>query len=255
MFSVLTIPAFDDNYIWLIKDSQSNRCVVVDPGDASPVLGILASQELILDAILITHHHHDHTGGVKDLLLDNPDCQVFCKTPLFDNTTLVGEGEALHFFDDKLTLNVLQVAGHTLDHIAYVNDDMLFCGDTLFSAGCGRVFEGTHEQMYAALSRLGELPPETKVYCAHEYTQNNLIFALHVDPNNSALIAYVQQVAKLRQQGLPSIPTTIKNEMAINPFLRSTDEELINNLQSLLAKPITKGIQCFKELRIYKDNF
>jgi len=255
MFSVLTIPAFDDNYIWLIKDSQSNRCVVVDPGDASPVLGILASQELILDAILITHHHHDHTGGVKDLLLDNPNCQVFCKKALFDSVTLVDEGEVLNFFDDRLTLNVWQVPGHTLDHIVYFNEEMLFCGDTLFSAGCGRVFEGTHEQMYTALSRLADLPADTKIYCAHEYTQNNLIFALHVDPNNSALVAYVQQVAKLRQQGLPSIPTTIKNEIIINPFLRATDEELINNLQSLLAKPISKGIQCFKELRIYKDNF
>jgi len=255
MFSVLTIPAFDDNYIWLIKDSQSNRCVVVDPGDASPVLAILESQQLILDSILITHHHYDHTGGVKDILLDNPDCQVFCKTPLFDNTTLVDEGDVLHLFDDRLTLNVWQVAGHTLDHVAYVNDEMLFCGDTLFSAGCGRVFEGTHEQMYAALLRLAELPLETKVYCAHEYTQNNLIFALHVDPNNSELIAYVQQVAKLRQQGLPTIPTTIKSEMVINPFLRVTDEQLINNLQGLLSKPINKGIECFEALRVYKDNF
>jgi len=255
MFSVLTIPAFDDNYIWLIKDSQSQGCIVVDPGDATPVLAILASQKLTLEAILITHHHHDHTGGVKDLLLANPECQVFGKNALFDNVNLVDEGDSLHFFDNRLTFNVWQVAAHTLDHIAYFNDQMLFCGDTLFSAGCGRVFEGTHEQMHTALSRLASLPPETKVYCAHEYTQNNLVFALHVDPNNSALIAYVKEVAKLRQQGLPSIPTTIKNEIAINPFLRSSDEQLTNNLQNLLAKPITKGMQCFKELRVYKDNF
>lgn len=255
MFSVLTIPAFDDNYIWLIKDSQSQGCIVVDPGDATPVLAILESQQLTLEAILITHHHHDHTGGVKELLLANPNCNVFCKKALFSNTNLTDEGETLHFFDNRLTFNVWQVAGHTLDHIAYFNDEMLFCGDTLFSGGCGRVFEGTHEQMYTALSRLASLPPETKVYCAHEYTQNNLIFALHVDPNNSALITYIQQVAKLRQQGLPSIPTTIKNEVLINPFLRTFDVQLINSLQGLLTKPIDKGVQCFKELRVYKDNF
>ena len=255
MFSVLTIPAFDDNYIWLIKDSQSKRCVVVDPGDATPVLEILESQQLTIEAIIITHHHQDHTGGVKDLVSGNSQIKVFGKTPLFENMHLVDEGDQVSFFDNKLTFNVWQVAGHTLDHIVYFNEEMLFCGDMLFSAGCGRVFEGTHLQMFDALSRLATLDENMKVYCAHEYTQNNLIFALHVDPNNSALITYVKEVAKLRQQGLPSIPTTIKNEIAINPFLRSSDEQLTNNLQNLLAKPITKGMQCFKELGVCRDNF
>ena len=255
MLSVLTIPAFDDNYIWLIKDSQSQRCIVVDPGDASPVLAMLEAQNLIIEAILITHHHNDHIGGVERLLLDNADINVFCKKPLFENATIVDEADQLDFFDGRLKLNVWQVAGHTLDHLAYFNEQMLFCGDTLFSAGCGRVFEGTHEQMQAALSRLSSLAPETKVYCAHEYTQNNLAFALHVDPHNEALLAYIQKVAKLRQQGLPTIPTTIQNEKSINPFLRISDDDLINNLQSILAKPISKGMECFKELRLFKDNF
>ncbi|MDA7745837.1 hydroxyacylglutathione hydrolase [Psychromonas sp.] len=255
MFNVLTIPAFDDNYIWLIKDSQSQRCIVVDPGDATPVLEIINSKQLVIEAILLTHHHNDHIGGVDELLSHHPDIKVFCKKALFKDAVLVDEGDELHLFDDRLTLNVWQVAGHTLDHIVYFNDQMLFCGDTLFSAGCGRVFEGTHQQMFDALSRLASLPSETKVYCAHEYTQNNLIFALHVDPNNQALLAYIKQVSKLRQQGLPTIPTTIQCEKEINPFLRTFDSALTNQLQNLLAKPITRGLQCFEALRIYKDNF
>ena len=255
MFSVLTIPAFDDNYIWLIKDSQSQRCVVVDPGDAAPVIEILVAQQLIIEAIIITHHHHDHIGGVNALLEYNPDIKVFCKKPLFSNAYLVDEGDQVSFFDNRLTLDVWQVAGHTLDHIVYFNEQMLFCGDTLFSAGCGRVFEGTHQQMLSALSRLATLNDNTKVYCAHEYTQNNLIFALHVDPNNQDLIDYIKRASKLRQQGVPTIPTTIKCEKSINPFLRVFDQSLINNLQNLLAKPISSGLSCFEALRVYKDHF
>ncbi|TEW56764.1 hydroxyacylglutathione hydrolase [Psychromonas sp. RZ22] len=255
MFSVLTIPAFDDNYIWLIKDSQSQRCVVVDPGDATPVLAILEAQQLTLEAIILTHHHRDHVGGVEALLSMEPNIKVFCKNSLFANAILVDEGDQVDFFDGRLILNVWQVAGHTLDHIAYFNEQMLFCGDTLFSGGCGRVFEGTYQQMFSALSRLASLPATTKVFCAHEYTQNNLIFALHVDPNNDELISYIRQVSKLRQQGLPTVPTTIKREKLINPFLRTSDDNLINNLQVLLTKPISKGLQCFEALRISKDHF
>lgn len=255
MLSVLTIPALKDNYIWLIKDSQSQRCVVVDPGEASPVLAILESQALIIEAIILTHHHYDHVDGVAALLADNPDIKVYCKNALFEKAHLVNEGEQLNFFDNKLTLTVWQVAGHTLDHVVYFNEQMLFCGDTLFSAGCGRLFEGSAQQMFTALTRLASLNDQTKVYCAHEYTQNNLIFALHVDPHNPALLAYIKQVSKLRQQGLPSIPTTIACEKRINPFLRTYDESLVNQLQALLAQPILAGEQCFEMLRSYKDRF
>lgn len=255
MFTVLTVPAFDDNYIWLIKDSQSQRCVVVDPGDAKPVLAKLAEQGLVIEAILITHHHQDHTGGVDALIADNPEIKVFSKAPLFDGAIIVDDNQQVSLLDGRLTLNVWQVAGHTLDHIAYVNEQVLFCGDTLFSGGCGRVFEGTHQQMYQALSRLKTLDENTKVYCAHEYTQNNLIFALAVDPNNQDLLAYIKQVSKLRQQGLPTIPSTIGQEKRINPFLRDDDLALLANVQNLLAKPITLGEPLFKALRTYKDQF
>lgn len=255
MFNILTIPAFNDNYIWLIKDSQSSRCVVVDPGDGAPVLAMLASQNLIIEAILLTHHHQDHIGGVDALIANNPDIKVFSKQALFEGGHLVDEGDQVSLFDGRLSFKVWQVAGHTLDHIVYFNDTLLFCGDTLFSAGCGRVFEGTHQQMFTALSRLATLNEDIKVYCAHEYTQNNLIFALHVDPHNSELIDYIKQVSKLRQQGLPTIPTTIKREKLINPFLRSDDSALLNSLQNILAQPISPGEHFFQTLRLYKDQF
>ena len=255
MFTVLTIPAFNDNYIWLIKDSQSQRCVVVDPGDAEPVLATLEAQQLIIEAILITHHHHDHTGGVTALIADNPEIKIFSKAPLFEGATLVDDNDQVSLLDGRLTLNVWQVAGHTLDHIAFFNEQVLFCGDTLFSAGCGRIFEGTHQQMYQALLRLKSLNENTKVYCAHEYTQNNLIFALAVDPTNQDLLAYTKQVSKLRQQGVPTIPTTIAQEKLVNPFLRCEDPELLANVQNLLAQPIATGEPLFKALRTHKDHF
>lgn len=255
MLSVLTIPAFKDNYIWLIKDSQSQRCIIVDPGDATPVLAILEAQELTIEAIILTHHHYDHIDGVAALLANNPDIKVYCKNPLFEKVHLVDEGDQLNFFDNKLTLNVWQVAGHTLDHVVYFNEHMLFCGDTLFSAGCGRLFEGSAQQMFSALTRIASLDEQTKVYCAHEYTQNNLIFALHVDPQNPALLTYIKHVSKLRQQGLPSLPTSIACEKLINPFLRTFDESIVNQLQNILAQPVLPGEQCFEILRAYKDRF
>lgn len=255
MFSVLTVPAFNDNYIWVIKDSQSERCIVVDPGEAEPVKAVLAAQNLSIEAILLTHGHHDHSGGVQELLGEQQDIKVFAHKNLFEQVSQVSEGEQLAFFDGRLQLSVWHLPGHTLDHIAFVHEQMLFCGDTLFSAGCGRVFEGTYQQMYSALNRLASLADSTKVYCAHEYTQSNLTFALVVDPENKKLLDYTKQVSKLRQQGLPSLPSTIGLEKAINPFLRCDDQQLINSLQNCLAKSITKGEDCFKELRLYKDRF
>jgi hydroxyacylglutathione hydrolase len=215
----------------------------------------VTAQGLTIEAIIITHHHRDHTGGVEALLASDANIQVYGKTALFSDINLVDEGQQLTFFNGQLTLNVWQVAGHTLDHIVYFNDEMLFCGDTLFSGGCGRVFEGTHQQMFDALSRLSGLNAKTKVYCAHEYTQNNLIFAVHVDPHNRELIDYVKSVSKSRQQGIATIPTTIEREKLINPFLRCDEPALLHHLQSILAKSISPGLQCFQELRAYKDQF
>lgn len=256
MVNVLTIKSFVDNYIWLIKDSQSNHCIVVDPGDATPVLELVAAQQLIVDAVILTHHHHDHTDGVETLLSesDHP-IAVYSKDKLFAQSLLVNEGERLSFFDGRFSLTVMELPGHTLDHLAYYNESLLFCGDTLFSAGCGRVFEGSYRQMFDALARLAELPDHTQVYCAHEYTQNNLIFAFHLEPKNEQLVKYIQQVSKKRQQGLATIPTTIGQEKAINPFLRCAKKPLMDSLQAQLATKLSDPFACFTTLRKYKDQF
>ena len=255
MVNILTIKGFDDNYFWLLKDTQSSRCVVVDPGDATPVLELIESQNLILESILLTHHHHDHTGGVKQLLTAFPTISVFSKSALFESSQQVKEGDSLTFFDGRFSLNVMETPGHTLDHVVYYNQENVFCGDLLFSGGCGRIFEGTYEQMFDSLSRVAMLNDNVNVYCAHEYTQNNLIFAHHIEPKNKALLDYIQWVAKKRQQGIPTLPTTIGREKNINPFLRCYEKLLINNLQAQLNKQLVEPIDCFRELRQYKDRF
>lgn len=256
MVNILTIKAFTDNYIWLIKDSQSEHCIVVDPGDAHPVLEVLQAQQLIVDAVLLTHHHADHVGGVEALLsARDENIKVYSKNRLFPQSLLVKEEQTLTFFEGRFSLKVMEVPGHTLDHLAYYNETLLFCGDTLFSGGCGRVFEGTHEQMFTALSRLAALGDEIQVYCAHEYTQGNLIFALQLEPKNQALLDYIQQVSKKRQQGLATIPSTIGLEKQINPFLRCQRKSISNALQQQLAEPLASPMECFRALRSYKDRF
>ena len=255
MVNILTIKGFVDNYFWLIKENSSARCIVVDPGDATPVLEMLKSQNLTLDAILLTHHHHDHVGGVNDLLTTMPNINVFSKNQLFANTQCVKDDDVLTFFDGLYSLTVMETPGHTLDHIGFYNKEVAFCGDLLFSAGCGRIFEGTSEQMYASLSRLAQLGEDVKIYCSHENTQNNLSFAYHIEPKNSDLLAYIEQVAKKRQQGLPTIPTTLGLEKKINPFLRCEKKSLLDSIQYQLNMSLTTPINCFRELRRYKDRF
>ncbi|MGB5444245.1 MAG: hydroxyacylglutathione hydrolase [Psychromonas sp.] len=255
MVNVITIHAFKDNYIWLIKDSQSQHCIIVDPGDAAPVLEILEHEQLVIDAILLTHHHADHIGGVEALVAQDENIAIYSQNRLFKRSKLITEADTLSFFDGRFSLQVMEVPGHTLDHVVFYNEQLLFCGDTLFSGGCGRVFEGTNEQMFSSLSRLALLPKETEVYCAHEYTQNNLIFAHHIEPKNTLLLNYIQQVSKKRQQGLPTIPTTIGLEMAINPFLRCQQKTVINSLQAQLGLELQAGVSCFNALRNYKNDF
>lgn len=256
MVNVLTIPSFNDNYIWLIKDSQSQHCIVVDPGDAEPVLEMVNSQALIVDAIIITHKHYDHIDGVEGILSAlGGDIKLYSKNELFPQCIEVLEGQAISFFDNRFSLNVMEVPGHTLDHVVYYNDTMIFSGDTLFSGGCGRVFEGTHAQMFNSLLRLAALPDKTKVYCAHEYTTSNLIFAYDIEAKNEALLCYMKEVAKKRQLGLPTIPSSIGLEKTINPFLRCNESALITHLQNKLAMPLNAGLETFSALRSYKDKF
>lgn len=215
MFDVIRIPAFKDNYIWLLRKGAA--AVVVDPGDARPVLALLEREQLTLAAILITHHHADHQGGVAELLAHG-GAAIDVFGPASESITALSRplrgGETIDLPALDLSLQVIAVPGHTLGHLAYYGGGCLFCGDTLFGAGCGRLFEGTAAQMLASLTRLAALPETTAVYCAHEYTEANLRFALAVDGANPQLLERAEEVAQLRAGGLASVPSTIARERA-----------------------------------------
>jgi len=257
--AVLTVPAFNDNYIWLIHDGV--HAAVVDPGDAAPVTSALASHGLRLTAILLTHHHADHTGGV-DALVEAWQAPVF--GPRNDGIAAVtdpkDEGARVAVPGLDLRLEVLEVPGHTLGHIAWVRRDAgahwLFCGDTLFGAGCGRLFEGTPAQMRTSLGKLAALPDDTLVYCAHEYTLSNLRFAHAVEPGNAALEARMATDRVLRDAHMPTIPSSIGVERATNPFLRDTAPRIVRTLVE--AGRIQEGaapVEVFAALREWKNTF
>ena len=238
MLNIIPIPAFEDNYIWLLH--QHGYAVVVDPGDASPVIATLQKLQLKLAAILITHHHSDHIDGVSDLL-DFQSAPVYA--PQYEQFHFkhiqLKDNDSINVPEIGQSFQVLWLPGHTLGHIAYVNDDYLFCGDTLFGAGCGRLFEGTPAQMLASLTRLKTLNPHTKVFCTHEYTAKNIAFALTLDAENADLMARASEVKQLRQQNLPSLPSTIALELATNPFLRCTQASIISNSQAKLSDELS----------------
>jgi hydroxyacylglutathione hydrolase len=258
MLSVIPIPAFNDNYIWLLQRAETNRAVVVDPGQAEPVLAYLQAHGLTLEAILITHHHHDHVGGIEELLANTPVPVFGPVNPAIKNISqTLSEGDEIQVLDE--TLQVLEVPGHTLDHIAYVTDKpeqpLLFCGDSLFSAGCGRLFEGTAEQMYHSLQKYTALSPKTDIFATHEYTLANLDFAIAVEPENQALRDYQKKCLQLREDGEPTLPTTLKQELAINPFLRSSEASLKRNVSSHFALPLADPVDVFRHTRLWKDKF
>lgn len=253
---LIPIPAFNDNYIWLLHNQH--RAMVVDPGDAGPVLNALEQHGLILETILITHHHGDHTGGV-DTLRQATSATVYgpALERIPEPFLALHDGDVISVLG--LRFEVLHVPGHTAGHLAFFGqvpgqDPLLFCGDTLFSAGCGRLFEGTPKQMLASLTRLADLPDATLVCCAHEYTLSSLRFALDVEPDNADLVAYEARAQQLRRQHLPTLPSTLGLEKAINPFLRT---HLPNVIQAIRQKDVNAHDQnsVFAALRAWKDQF
>ena len=255
---IIPIPAFADNYIWaLVRDG---KCVVVDPGDSAPVIAFLDARKLALAAILITHHHADHTGGV-DALTARWAVPVY--GPAAENIACVthalveGDTVSLPSFV-KTAFTIIEVPGHTRGHIAYLSGDILFCGDTLFAAGCGRIFEGTAAQLHHSLARLAVLPDTTRVFCTHEYTLSNLRFALAADADNEALIARSFEAQERRARGEPTLPSTIGLERKTNPFLRCDTDPVIRSAHAsanLPAATQSNEVDVFALLRQWKNAF
>lgn len=255
---IIPIPAFEDNYIWLIQGTDT--ACVIDPGDAAPVLAYLQTHKLSLSAILITHHHHDHIGGVQTLI---QACEDSGNSPMVFAPAMgqyrfphvpVSEGQHIDLNSLHMQLEVLEVPGHTLDHVAYYGPQTLFCGDTLFGGGCGRLFEGTPTQLYNSLLRLLSLPPDTLVYCTHEYTLANLCFAQKVEPSNPDIAHRIRLEVEKRQQGIPTLPSTLALESATNPFLRC-------HLPQVMQSPLFGAASCpdaltsFTQLRLLRNSF
>ncbi|QCP51793.1 hydroxyacylglutathione hydrolase [Trinickia violacea] len=254
MREIFAIPAFHDNYIWVIRKGMS--AAVVDPGDAGPVKEAITRLGLTLTAILTTHHHADHVGGVDELLASWP---VPVYGPAAESINVVDHpvthGDRVRLPDVDVDFVVLDVGGHTLGHIAYSGQGALFCGDTLFAGGCGRIFEGTASQMWNSLTRLATLPGDTQVYCAHEYTAANLRFALAVEPANAALQQRAQAVDQLRAAGLPTVPSTIAVELETNPFLRVKSPEVIAAAVGYSGGELLGDAEVFSALRDWKNVF
>ena len=252
MLEIVPVKAFKDNYIWTLRDGK--RAAVVDPGDARPVIDYLAREKLDLVAILATHHHADHVGGIPELL-ERGRVPVYGPRgePIESLTRAVHEGDSVTIPELGVSFAVLDIPGHTRAHIAYYGADCLFCGDTLFACGCGRVFEGTPEQMYASLEKLRALPDSTRVYCGHEYTLANIGFARSVEPGNAALGAREARDRKLREAGKPTLPTTLGEEKATNPFLRCLEPAVVESANKYLGARAADPVRVFAAIRDWKN--
>jgi len=254
MINIEPIEAFSDNYIWLLTTNEGS--IVIDPGESQNLLKILKENNFNLKAILITHHHFDHTNGINEILSEK-SIDVYGPNNNIDSINIrVTNKSKINLLG--IEFEIIEIPGHTLDHIAYYSENndhpILFCGDTLFAGGCGRVFEGTFEQMHDSLSILKELPINTKIYCGHEYTESNLKFAKSVEPLNQKIISRYNEVIELRKQGIPSLPTTLELELETNPFLRVGLKEVQQEISKKFNTP-KNDKDIFTAIRQWKDNF
>lgn len=251
---IIPLPAFEDNYIWCLR--RGGLAAVVDPGDAKPVLRHLAGSRDRLCAILVTHHHHDHIDGIAELTARFP-VPVFApaRESIVGTTHALVGGDRITVPELDLQFEVLDLAGHTRGHLGYYRPGTLFCGDTLFGCGCGRLFEGTPAQLHAALTRIGVLPRLTLAYCAHEYTASGIRFASTVEPGNPAIALRGKEVTALRTAGHPTVPFTIGAELDTNPFLRCTKPEVLEAMARRLGHTPTDELEVFTALRSWRDRF
>lgn len=259
MAHIITVPAFSDNYIWLVCDEQQQSAVIVDPGDAKPVIHTLREQQITPVAILITHFHHDHVGGIEALVKQYPELIVYGpKTETIPHIThpLKG-GEQISIDAINASFEVMSVQGHTAGHIAYFTNAQgqhrLFCGDTLFAAGCGRVFTGTLQQLHDSLAKIAKLPDDTLLYCAHEYTLDNIGFAKWVEPHNADLLAREQAAQALRDQQQQTVPSLLSLEKQTNPFLRTHIPTVAEKVAEATGKSLTDSSAVFAAMRTWKD--
>ena len=258
---VTAIKAFNDNYIWALANNNNEKIALVDPGDAAVCIEYIEANNLILSTILITHPHSDHVGGIEKLLeyAKTKSWSVAVYGPANERIAQLDvtlkENDIVTLAELNCQLNLLDLPGHTKGQIAYYNNDMVFCGDTLFSGGCGRLFEGTPEQMHNSLTKLANLPKNTLIFCAHEYTQANLAFALALEPKNSDLHSYAEQVKLKRQQKQATIPSNIGLERKINPFLRCQESSIIHAERAYTNQKKSSDSEVFAAIRAWKDNF
>jgi hydroxyacylglutathione hydrolase len=257
MLKITTVPAFADNYLWLVHGTRDPRRVaVVDPGDAAAIDAALAADDLELDTILVTHHHADHTGGVRALAERHRAAVIGpAREEIPSRTLAVRQGDVVELDRLGLRFDVLDVPGHTAGHVAYAGHGAVFCGDTLFSGGCGRLFEGTAEDMQRSLDRIAALPDDTRVFCAHEYTASNLRFANAVEQDNRELQAYTAEVAARRARDLPTVPSTLGLERRINPFLRSREHSVRRAAEAWVGGPLPTPADVLGAVRRWKDGF
>lgn len=255
MITVTPIPAFTDNYIWSMTNNEKKYAAIVDPGDAQTTLNALAAQNIEPIALLITHHHHDHVGGIAGIIEKYPNIPVYGPANEFipHITQALKEGDHVDLPELGITFKVFDIPGHTAGHIAYYAEDKLFCGDTLFANGCGRVFDGSLHDLHHSLNKIAKLPPETRIYCAHEYTLDNIGFAKWVEPDNQELDLRQEQSWDMIDSGQATVPSTLELEFKTNPFLRTHLPEVITKAEEIAGRETQTSEEVFAILRVWKD--